>query len=158
MPSILTLIFCKCEITNFSEPSGHAVLSDVAVVVSDSFATQRTVAPPAASVHGISQQEYWSGLPFPSPGDLPNLGMEPRSPALAGELFTTEPPGKPLEKVTSHFPGGLACLGRMRWRIQAWPLASVKWLLLGYEEIIRTEPFCPLNSSSPFPPPTPSPW
>ena len=41
---------------------------------------------------GFSRQEYWSGLPFPSPGDLPDLGIEPMSlmsPALAGEFFTT---------------------------------------------------------------------
>ena len=44
---------------------------------------------------GSSRQEYWSGLPFPSPGDLPNPGIEPPSPALAGGRFTTEPPGKP---------------------------------------------------------------
>ena len=43
---------------------------------------------------GSSQQEYWSGLPLPSPGDLPNLGTEPTSPALASGIFTTEPPGK----------------------------------------------------------------
>ena len=52
--------------------------------------------PPGSSVHGISRQEYWSGLPFPSPGDLPDPGIEPVSPALAGGFFTTEPPGKPL--------------------------------------------------------------
>ena len=39
---------------------------------------------PGSSVHGISRPEYWSGLPFPSPGDLPNPGIEPTSPALAG--------------------------------------------------------------------------
>ena len=44
---------------------------------------------------GFSRQEYWSGLPFPSPGDLPNPGIQPESPALAGRFFTTEPPGKP---------------------------------------------------------------
>ena len=44
---------------------------------------------------GFSRQEYWSGLPFPSPGDLPDPGMELRSPALAGGFFTSEPPGKP---------------------------------------------------------------
>ena len=38
--------------------------------------------PPGFSDHGISRQEYWSGLPFPSPGDLPNPGIEPGSPAL----------------------------------------------------------------------------
>ena len=43
---------------------------------------------------GFPRQEYWSGLPFPSPGDLPNLGIEPASPTLAGEFFTTEPLGK----------------------------------------------------------------
>jgi len=41
------------------------------------------------------KQEHWSGLPFPSPGDLPDPGIEPASPALAGRFFTTEPPGKP---------------------------------------------------------------
>ena len=41
---------------------------------------------------GFSRQEYWSGVPFPSPGDLPDPGIEPVSPALAGEFFTTEPP------------------------------------------------------------------
>ena len=41
------------------------------------------------------RQEYWSGLPFPFPGDLPDLGMEPASPALAGGFFTAEPQGKP---------------------------------------------------------------
>ena len=43
----------------------------------------------------FSRQEYWSGLPFPSPGDLPDLGIKPESPVLAGRFFTTEPPGKP---------------------------------------------------------------
>ena len=42
------------------------------------------------------RQEYWSGLSFPSPGDLPNPGFKPRSPALASRFFTTEPPGKLL--------------------------------------------------------------
>ena len=44
---------------------------------------------------GLSWQEYWSGLPFPPPGDLPNPGMELESPALAGGFFITEPHGKP---------------------------------------------------------------
>ena len=42
------------------------------------------------------RQESWSGLPFPPPGDLPDPGIKPMSPALAGRFFTTEPPGKPL--------------------------------------------------------------
>ena len=51
---------------------------------------------PGSSVHGISQQEYWSGLPLPSPGDLSDPGIKPVSPILAGRVFTPEPPG------TSH--------------------------------------------------------
>ena len=43
---------------------------------------------------GFSRQEYWSGLPFPSPGDLPNPGIKPRSPALQVDAFTSEPPRK----------------------------------------------------------------
>ena len=43
----------------------------------------------------FSRQEYWSGLPFPSPEDLPNLGIEPRSPALQADFLLSEPPGKP---------------------------------------------------------------
>ena len=44
---------------------------------------------------GFSMQEYWSGLPFPSPGDLPNPGVEPGSPALEADALPSEPPGKP---------------------------------------------------------------
>ena len=43
---------------------------------------------------GFSRQEYWSGLPFPSPGDLPDPGIEPRSPALQADTLPSEPPGK----------------------------------------------------------------
>ena len=50
---------------------------------------------PGSSAHGISQQECWSGLPFLSPGVLPDPGIEPLSPALADGFYTTEPPGKP---------------------------------------------------------------
>ena len=54
-----------------------------------------TVAHQAPLSLGLPRQEYWSGLPFPSPGDLPNSGIEPTSPALAGRSFTAEPAGKP---------------------------------------------------------------
>ena len=43
---------------------------------------------------GFSRQEYWSGLPFPSLGDLPDPGIEPGSPALQADSLPTEPPGK----------------------------------------------------------------
>ena len=49
-------------------------------------------APPSME---FSRQEYWSGLPFPSPGDLPDPEIEPRSPALQANALTSEPPGKP---------------------------------------------------------------
>ena len=52
--------------------------------------------PPGSSVHGVfSRHEYWSGLPSPSPGDLPNPGIGPRSPALQADALPSEPPGKP---------------------------------------------------------------
>ena len=51
--------------------------------------------PPGSSVQGFYRQEYWSGLPFPPPGDLPDPAIPPMSPALAGRLFNAEPPGKP---------------------------------------------------------------
>ena len=56
--------------------------------------------PPGFSVHVILRAEYWSGLLFPSSGDLPDPGIEPASPALAGGSLTTEPPGK-LDAFTS---------------------------------------------------------
>ena len=49
-----------------------------------------------SSVVGFSSKEYWSGLPFPSPGDLPDLWIKPISPALAGTFFMTELPRKPI--------------------------------------------------------------
>ena len=52
---------------------------------------------------GFSRQEYWSGLPFPSPGDLPHPGIKPRSPALQAATLPSEPPGKPSTvKVGNH--------------------------------------------------------
>ena len=59
------------------------------------FATPWTVAHQAPPSMGFSKQEYWSGLPFPSPGDRPNLGIQPRSPTLLADALTSEPPGKP---------------------------------------------------------------
>ena len=48
---------------------------------------------------GFSRQEYWSGLPFPSPGDLPDPGIEPGSPTLEADALTSEPPGKTLDRI-----------------------------------------------------------
>ena len=70
------------------------------------FATSWTVALQAPLSMGFSQQEHWSGLPVPPPGDLPNpriKSMSPASsPALAGGFFTTEPPGNPTVVVFKH--------------------------------------------------------
>ena len=56
--------------------------------------TPRTVARQAPLSMGFLRQEYWSGLQFPSPGDLPDSGIEPTSPALIGRFFAAQPPGK----------------------------------------------------------------
>ena len=54
---------------------------------------------PGPSVHGILQQEYWSGLPGSPPGDLPKPGIKPRSPALQADSLPAKPPGKPKNTV-----------------------------------------------------------
>ena len=80
------------------------------------FATLWTVVYQAPLSMGFSKQEYWSGLPCPPPGDLPNSGIEPTSlvsPALAGGFFTTEPPEKPtlrLLLLLSHFTCVRLCM------------------------------------------------
>ena len=58
-------------------------------------ATPWTVARQAPPSMGFSRQEHWTGLPFPSPGDLPDPGIELKSPALQADALTSEPPGKP---------------------------------------------------------------
>ena len=70
------------------------------------FLTPWIVAHQASLAIGFPKQEYWSGLPFPSPGDLPDPGIKPESPAssaLMGRFFTTEPPGKPVFSLISIF-------------------------------------------------------
>ena len=66
------------------------------------FATPWTVAYQAPLSMGFSRKEYWSGLPFPSPGSLPDPGIEPRSPELEADTLTSEPPGKPMPKSHSN--------------------------------------------------------
>ena len=80
------------------------------------FATPWTVAPQASLSMGIPRQESWSGLPFPTPGDLPDLGIEPTSleaPALTGEFFTT----------------------RATWETQ---LSQVSFLIILYPPLVRS--------------------
>ena len=60
-------------------------------VIYNCFGTPWTVAPQAPPSMGFSRQEYWSGVPLPSPGDLPDPGIEPRSPTLQAYALTSEP-------------------------------------------------------------------
>ena len=73
--------------------------------MSASFVTPWIVQPTQAPLSlALLRQKYWSGMQFPSPGILPNPGIEPTSlasPALAGGFFTAEPPGKPFMKYVS---------------------------------------------------------
>ena len=74
----------------------HSVVQSLSHV--QLFGTPWTVAHQAPLSMGFSRQEYWSGVPFPTQGDLPDPGIELASlgtPALAGESFTNGPPGKP---------------------------------------------------------------
>ena len=77
------------------------------------FATLWIVAHCAPLSMGFSRKEYWSGLPFSSPGDLPDPRIETAcltSPALAGGFFTTEPPGKPCKQIVRYLSLELAFL------------------------------------------------
>ena len=69
------------------------MLSHSVVSVSTQFVTPWIVAHQAALSMKFSRQEYWSGLPFPPPGDLPELGIEPESPELQADSLPPEPPG-----------------------------------------------------------------
>ena len=72
------------------------------------FATPRTVACQALLFMAFSRQEYWSGLPFPSPGDLPKPGTEPGFHALRADILLSEPPGKWGDKLLFNFAESLA--------------------------------------------------
>ena len=78
------------------------------------FVTPWTVAYQASPSMGFSRQEYWSGLPFPSPGDLSDPGIEPRSPTLEADALTSEPPvdHNKLWKILKEMgiPDHLTCL------------------------------------------------
>ena len=100
-------VFRGCLCSSSHMPSFCMCVS-VYSVLSDSLLPQRgslTVACQASLSMGFSRQEYWSGLPFPPPGDLPDSGIElvsPVSPALAGRFSTTEPPHPSSKPATQH--------------------------------------------------------
>ena len=86
----------KCK--NVIATSPEATLDCYGITCSDAqlcFCNPWTIAHQAPLSMNFSEQEYWSGLPFLSPGDLPDPGIEPRSPALQACSLPTEPPGKP---------------------------------------------------------------
>ena len=68
--------------------------------------TPWTVACQAPLSMAFSRQEYWSGLPFPSPGDLSDPGIEPGSPTLKTDYLQSEPPGKPVIYFRAHLNPG----------------------------------------------------
>ena len=74
------------------------------------FATPRAVAYQAPPSMEFSREEYWNGLPFPSPGDLPDSGIEPGTPALQADALPSEPPGPRIKPVFPSLAGGFLCL------------------------------------------------
>ena len=72
------------------------------------FETPWTIAHQASPSMGSSRQEYWSGLPFPSPGDLADPGIKPNSPALEADALTSEPPRNLIN-------AGAVTVGLPRW-------------------------------------------
>ena len=75
------------------------------------FATPWTVAYQAPPSMGFSRQEFWSGLPFPSSGDLPNSGIEPGSPTFQGDALTSETPGKLVKNLPAMLETWVRSLG-----------------------------------------------
>ena len=127
------------------------------------FATPWTVAHQAPLSMGFSRQEYWSGLPFPSPGDLPgpNPGIEPRSPAWQADALSSEPPGKvqilaPVLSLASHLTfltlAGFVnegIIGKIRWNNKyRVPSMGLKFSLCVGTEL---ESPCPSRESPLFP-------
>ena len=81
----------------------NLVISAVSVVISLLYIMLVAQSCPTLRPHGLSmefsRQEYWSGFPFPSPGYLPDPGIEPGSPTLEADALTSEPPGKPISDI-----------------------------------------------------------
>ena len=97
------------------------------------FVTPWTVAYQAPPSVGFSRQEYWSGVPFPSPGDLPDPGIEPKSPGLQADALPSEPQGKPLivdyQERQSH----------LKMREGEKPVRTKAWRLEGVQQVQRRE-------------------
>ena len=98
------ILFCSLHVLNIFLCASVGKYH-VKVLFSQSFLTlcNPTNCTPPLSTE-FARQEYWSGLPFSSPGDLPNPGIEPRSPALQANALLSELPGKPYANTTSLTP------------------------------------------------------
>ena len=88
------IISCAVTHNTHSQIPHHIKWSEVAQSCLTLCNPVNCIAHQAPLSMGFSRQEYWSGLPFPPPGDLPDPGIEPRSPALQADALTSEPPGK----------------------------------------------------------------
>ena len=95
--------------------------------MTDSFVTPGTAACQAPLSMGFSGQEYWSWLPFPSPGDLPNSGIKFVSLALAGGFFIIESPGKPTHQ--GCWPVTFFSCGVLFWFLRLDNAGLIKWLV-----------------------------
>ena len=114
------------------------------------FVTPWTVAYQAPLSVGFSRQEYWSGLPFPSPGDLPKLGIEPGSPALRADALPSEPPGKLYVKyMTCSVTAGF-CFGQMYYHQHVFFLNQVLVLCFVNSLFVYWVNLWPHNWSSTF--------
>ena len=82
---------------------GLQIIGGLVAKLCPTLVTPWTVAHQAPLSMGFSKQAYWSGLPFPSPGDLPNPGVKPGSPALQADALPSEPPGKQISYLSSTF-------------------------------------------------------
>ena len=93
-----------CKIINYtlthliiSQENGQKHIKQLLCLCAQSFVTLWTVTSQASLSKGFPRQEYWSGLPFPPPGDLPNLGIGPESPAFQVDSLLLKPLGNPQQ-------------------------------------------------------------
>ena len=105
------------------------------------FATPWTVAYQAPPSMRFSRQEYWSGLPFPSLGDLPDPGIKPRSSTLQADALPSEPPGKRLWSLRA-----LQSLTEALWKL--WKVAATETMVLEYQSSFMQSGPAGLDSAS----------
>ena len=152
-----------CSIVGtFNQPT---LLSVCVLSHSDSFVAPWTAAHQAPLSMGFPRQEYWNGVPFPPSENLPDSGIEPVSPALAGRFFTTKLPGKPtllsaaakslqscptLCKPIDSSPPGSSIPGILQARILEWVAISISNACMHAKSLQSCLTLCdPMDSSPP---------